>query len=101
MIIDFRVTVPLKEYLDRIPSLSSVQAASKRPDGGYARVYREKLVDDYKFTTKSLLKSMDDGNIDKAVLQAEFNGIGDYQKINAAACNLVKVYPDRFLMAFM
>jgi len=101
MIIDFRVTVPLNEYGEQIPTQESISRASSRTDGGYARVYRERLVDDYRLSLDAMLRSMEEGGVDKAVLQAEYNGSGDYHKINEAATRIAGKYPEKFPVYFM
>jgi hypothetical protein len=101
MIIDFRVAVPLAEYMERLPSREGIKRASERADGGYARVYRDKLAEPWRMTLDAMLQSMEEAGVDKAILQAEYNGSGDYRKLNEAALRIVKAYPDRFSLCFM
>ena len=101
MIIDFRVTVPLNEYMERLPTEESIMRESTRSDGGYARVYKEKMVEDYRLSLDAMLKSMETGGVEKAVLQAEYNGSDDYRKINEAAIRITEKYPDKFPACFM
>lgn len=43
MIIDFRVTVPSREYAERIPREEAQRQAREGTGRGYTRVYRENL----------------------------------------------------------
>ncbi len=101
MIIDFRVTVPSREYAERIPREEAQRQAREGTGRGYTRVYRENLQGDWRSSVENMLASMDEADIDKAVIQAEYGGSGDYRALNNAAARIAHNHADRFPAAFM
>ncbi len=101
MIIDFRVTVPSREYAERIPREEAQRQAREGTGRGYTRVYRENLQGDWRSSVENMLASMDEADIDKAVIQAEYGGSGDYRALNNAAARIAHDHADRFPAAFM
>ncbi len=101
MIIDFRVTVPSREYAERIPREEAQRQAREGTGRGYTRVYRENLRGDWRFSVENMLASMDEAGTDRAVLQAEYGGSGDYHALNNAAARIAHDHADRFPAAFM
>lgn len=101
MIIDFRVTVPSREYAERIPREEAQRQAREGTGRGYTRVYRENLQGDWRSSVENMLASMDEAEIDKAVIQAEYGGSGDYHALNNAAARIAHDHADRFPAAFM
>lgn len=101
MIIDFRVTVPSREYAERIPREEAQRQAREGTGRGYTRVYRENLQGDWRSSVENMLASMDEADIDKAVIQAEYGGSGDYHALNNAAARIAHDHADRFPAAFM
>ncbi|RLA99135.1 MAG: amidohydrolase [Deltaproteobacteria bacterium] len=96
MIIDFRMVVPIREYVDPEEAKRKLPASYMK---GYVGTYEEAalLVD---VSVEDLIRSMEKGGVDKAVMQAEW-AFGDYRKQNDAAYRIVKKYPDRFVAAYM
>ena len=101
MIMDFRVTVPPGEYAERIPREEAQRQAREGTGRGYTRVYRENLRGDWRSSVENMLASMDEAGIDKAVIQAEYGGSGDYRALNNAAARIAHNHADRFPAAFM
>jgi len=94
MIVDFRVTVPSREY-------ASTEEAAR---GAYARVYKETLQQEqgWRESVEGIIRSMEEAGIDKAVLQAEYNGSEhNYHALNDATYQIAKVHPDKFPVYFM
>jgi len=94
MIVDFRVTVPSREY-------ASTEEAAR---GAYARVYKETLQQEqgWRESVEGIIRSMEEAGIDKAVLQAEYNGSEhNYHALNDATYQIAKAHPDKFPVYFM
>jgi len=104
MIIDFRVAVPRKEWTER---LSIDEAVRRRREGfmrGYDRVYKRLLPGEegeWRESVEGIIRSMEEGGVDKAVLQAEYGGTGDYHALNDATYRIAKAHPDKFPVYFM
>jgi predicted TIM-barrel fold metal-dependent hydrolase len=101
MIIDFRVTVPPREYAERVPREEAQRLAREGTGRGYTRVYRENLQGDWRSSVENMLASLDEAGTDRAVLQAEYGGNGDYHALNDAAARIAHDHADRFPAAFM
>ncbi len=101
MIIDFRVTVPYEDYGGKSRREDSVRRAGEGTSRGYSRVYRENLQGDWRSSVENMLLSMDEAGIDRAVIQAEYGGSGDYHALNNAAASIAHDHADRFPAAFM
>ena len=101
MIIDFRVTVPYEEYGERSRREDSARQAGEGTSRGYSRVYRENLQGDWRSSVENMLTSMDEAGIDRAVIQAEYGGSGDYHALNNAAARIAHDHADRFPAAFL
>ncbi|MBI4587389.1 MAG: amidohydrolase [Candidatus Rokubacteria bacterium] len=83
MIVDFRVTLPQKDRITGRPA--------------YMRRYIE--IFDYQgvsYTVDELLQSLQEADITRAVLQAEWSH-GDYRAMNEAVADIVNAYPDVFV----
>lgn len=96
MIIDFRMTTPQKEWM-------SLEEAQRIMPTSYLRGYRgiySDVANAFKVTTDDLIRSMDEGGVDKAVLQGEW-AIGDYRKQNDAVYRIVQAHPDRFVAGYL
>ncbi len=96
MIIDFRMTTPQKEWM-------SLEEAQRIMPTSYLRGYRgiySDIANAFKVTTDDLIRSMDEGGVDKAVLQGEW-AIGDYRKQNDAVYRIVQAHPDRFVAGYL
>lgn len=104
MIIDFRVTVPRKEYTEQ---LSAEEAARRMRDStfrGYLRVYKgmPAVGEEWSASVEGIIRSMEEGGVDKAVLQAEYDFIeDDYHALNDATYRIAKAHPDKFPVYFM
>jgi len=97
MIIDFRMVPPSREY--RGDPDQAREIFTKSYVRGYMNTY--KGVEDHADTTlDDLLKSMDEGGVDKAVLQAEW-AMGDYRRQNDAVFRIVRDHPDRFVAGYL
>ena len=97
MIIDFRMVPPPREY--RGDPDQAREVFSKSYLRGYMNTY--KGVEDHADTTLAdLFRSMDQGGIDKAILQAEW-AIGDYRSQNDAVYRIVKDHPERFIAGYL
>ncbi len=96
MIIDFRMVVPIREYIDPEDARRRLPTSYMR---GYTRTYEEAalLVG---LTVDDLVQGMKEAGVDKAIMQAEW-AFGDYRKQNDAVYRIVKKYPDRFVAAYM
>ncbi len=96
MIIDFRMTPPMNEWM-------SLEEAQRILPTSYLRGYLgtyENVANVFKLTTDDLIRSMDEAGVDAAVMQGEW-GIGDYRKQNDAVYRIVQKHPDRFIAGFM
>jgi len=96
MIIDFRMTTPQKEWM-------SLEEAQRIMPTSYLRGYRgiySDVANAFKVTTDDLIRSMEKGGVDKAVLQGEW-AIGDYRKQNDAVYRIVQAHPDRFVAGYL
>ncbi len=96
MIIDFRMTPPLRMFMD------PEQALKEMPNSylsGYVGKY-----EDVEFLTRvtvdHLVAGMDAGGVGKAVMQAEW-ARGDYRKQNDAVYEIVQSHPDRFVAGYL
>jgi len=101
MIIDFRVTVPPREYVEPVSPEEAARRARESTGRGYARVYRELLQEEWKGSVEGIIGSMEEAGVDKAVLQAEYGGTGDYHALNDATYRIAKAHPDKFPVYFM
>ena len=95
MIIDFRMTSPMRDWI-------GPEEAQKWPTGhmrGYFSTYDDvdRLL---KITVEDLIRGMDEGGVDKAVMQGEW-AIGDYRKQNDAVYRIVQAHPDRFVAGYL
>lgn len=96
MIIDFRMVTPQNEWM-------SLEEAQRIMPTSYLRGYRgiySDVANAFKVTTDDLIRSMDEGGVDKAVLQGEW-AIGDYRKQNDAVYRIVQAHPDRFIAGYL
>jgi predicted TIM-barrel fold metal-dependent hydrolase len=96
MIIDFRVVAPKREWIDLKEVINWYHTGPMR---GYYETYKE-LDERHKITTEDVLKGMDEGGVDMAVLQSEW-AFGDYQAQNEAVLRMSKKYPKRFVAAYL
>jgi len=103
MIIDFRVTVPRKEYVEQISAEEAARRARESTTRGYSRVYRglQQAEEEYRDSVEGILRSMEEAGVDKAVLQAEYGGTEDYHALNDATYRIAKAHPDKFPVYFM
>ncbi len=103
MIIDFRVTVPDREYAERLSAEEAARRARESTGRGYARVYRETLQQEQEWreSVEGIIRSMEEAGVDKAVLQAEYGGTEDYHALNDATYRIAKAHPDKFPVYFM
>jgi predicted TIM-barrel fold metal-dependent hydrolase len=96
MIIDYRMVPPMREYLD-------VKEAEKIFANGYLSGYLGTYKDMKMYTEVTIdemIHSMEEGDVKKAVLQAEWS-IGDYHKQNDAVYRIVQSYPDKFIAGYL
>ena len=101
MIIDFRVTVPYREYIERASREEGTRRYREGTSRGYSRVYRELLQEEWRNSVEGMISSMEEAGIDKAVLQAEYGGTGDYHALNDATARIAGAHPDKFPVYFM
>jgi len=101
MIIDFRVTVPRKEYAEQLSPEEAARRARESTGRGYARVYRDLLEEEWKGSVEGIIRSMEEAGIDQGVLQAEYGGTEDYHALNDATYRIAKAHPDKFPVYFM
>lgn len=96
MIIDFRMVPPIREYIDPAEAIRRLPTSYMR---GYLGTYEEAamLVE---ITVDDLIRTMEEGGVDKAVLQAEW-AYGDYHKQNDAVYRIVKAHPDKFAAGYL
>jgi predicted TIM-barrel fold metal-dependent hydrolase len=89
MIIDFRVRIPPKDFIELTKSLSFPSFLSQ-----YEKLFKlQNIVD---ITLDDLVKQMEEAGITRAVLQAEFE-YGDYKIFNQYVADAVEKYPDKFI----
>jgi len=99
MIIDFRKVVPYTHFM----SLDEIQKAFSE---GYMRGYtlsaygKGDLMPQTRLTVEDMLRDMEEGGTDYAILQGEWD-IGDYRRQNNAVYNLVQKYPDKFIAGYL
>jgi predicted TIM-barrel fold metal-dependent hydrolase len=96
MIIDFRVTTPIREWMDP-------EEAQRMFSSGYLKGYSATYPDFgsiVSLTIEDLIHSMDEAEVDSAVLQAEWS-MGDYRRQNDAVYRIVQTHSDRFIAGFM
>lgn len=101
MIVDFRVTVPYREWGERV---SREEAARRRQEGtgrGYDRVYRDLMREEWKTSVEGIIGSMEGAGVARGIVQAEYGGTGDYHALNNAAARMAREHPERFPVAFM
>jgi predicted TIM-barrel fold metal-dependent hydrolase len=96
MIIDFRVTPPISEWMSLKEAQRILPNSYLR---GYAGAYSN-VFEEMRITADEFIQNLDDGGVDKAVLQAEW-GIGDYRKQNDAVYRLVREHPAKFVAGFL
>ncbi len=101
MIIDFRVTVPYREYIERASREEGTRRYREGTSRGYSRVYRELLQEEWRNSVEGMISSMEEAGVDKAVLQAEYGGTGDYHALNDATTRIAGAHPDKFPVYFM
>jgi len=102
MIIDFRIAVPHKDYMDLPSPEEAAKRRSKDTRRGYDRVYKMPLVqEEWKGSAEGIIRSMEEAGVDKAVLQAEYGGVGDYHALNDAAFRIAQAHADKFPVYFM
>ncbi|MBW2594603.1 MAG: amidohydrolase [Deltaproteobacteria bacterium] len=96
MIIDFRMVPPIREYIDPEEAIRRLPNSYMK---GYLGAYEEAtmLVE---ITVDDLIRGMEEGGVDKAVLQGEW-AYGDYRKLNDAVYRIVKAHPDKFVAGFL
>jgi len=103
MIIDFRMTPPLKEYLTLEEAKVIIPATFYK---GYHRVYHDwlKVIPNWgtpkEVSVESVIRDLDEAGIEKAVLHAEWS-VGDHRKVNDAAYRMAKAYPNKFPVYYM
>lgn len=96
MIIDFRLTVPMEEWMNLDEGQNIVATSYLR---GYLETYSG-VANGFKVTTEDIIRSMDDGGVDAGVLQGEW-ALGDYRKQNDAVYRLVQAHPDKFAACYL
>jgi len=89
------MTAPENEWL----SPDEIEALSKSYLRGYWQTYSS-IEEMKKETAEDIIDSMEEGGVDKAVLQAEW-GFGDYRRQNDAVYRMAQKYPDRFPHYFL
>lgn len=55
----------------------------------------------WRSSVENMLASMDEAGVERAVIQAEYGGSGDYRALNAAAARIAHDHADRFPVTFM
>ncbi len=96
MIVDFRVTAPIREWMD-------LEEAKDKFPNSYMRGYVESAYEAtaiWGITVEDLVKSLDEAGIDFAVLQSEW-ALGDYKKQNDAVYLMARKYPKKFPRYFL
>jgi len=96
MIIDFRVTAPILEWME-------LEEAKQVFPNSYMRGYMESAYDielSASITADQMVKAMDDAGVTYGVLQAEW-ALGDYKKQNDAVHRIARKYPKKFPRYYM
>jgi len=96
MIIDIRMTAPMKEWINP-------DEAQRIFSHGYMRGYLGTYSDVAgltKVTVDGLIDNMNDGGVDVAVLQGEW-AFGDYRKQNDAVYKIAKAHSERFVAHYL
>lgn len=91
MIIDFRVTAPILEWM-------GLEEAKQVFPNSYMRGYMESAYDielSASVTAEHMVQAMDAAGVTYGVLQAEW-ALGDYKKQNDAVYRIAKKYPKKF-----
>jgi len=91
MIVDFRVTAPIQEWMD-------LEEAKEKFPNSYMRGYVESAYEAtaiWGITVDDMIKSIKEAGVDCCVLQAEWS-LGDYRKQNDAVYRIAKKNPDIF-----
>jgi len=91
MIIDFRLTAPIREWMD-------LEEAKEKFPKSYMRGYIESAYEAtamWGITSENLVKSMDEAGVTYGVLQAEWS-LGDYRKQNDAVYRVAQKFPKKF-----
>jgi len=103
MIIDFREAVPHREYTESLTPEEVARREKESTSRGYVRVYRESIQHDeeWRGSVEGVIRSMEEAGVEKAVLQAEYGGTGDYHALNDATYRMAKANPDKFPVYFM
>lgn len=96
MIVDFRMTAPMNEWMGLEESRAAFPTSYL---SGYIGTYAD-VANAFKVTIGDLIHSMDEAGVDVAVLQGEW-AIGDYRKQNDAVYRIVQAHPDRFVAAYL
>jgi predicted TIM-barrel fold metal-dependent hydrolase len=96
MIIDFRMTPPLRMYMDPEVAIQEMPNSYLR---GYIGKYEE-VEFLTQVTVDHLIQGMDAGGVEKAVMQAEWS-TGEYRKQNDAVYEIVQSHPDRFVAGYL
>lgn len=95
MIIDFRVTVPLREWT---ADQANIEEAQQIFLNSYMRGYAESAYEVsamYSVTSEDMVKAMDKAGVTCGVLQAEW-ALGNYRSLNDATYRIAKQYPEKF-----
>ena len=96
MLIDYRMTPPLGTFMD---TEIAIREMSNNYLKGYVGKYEQaELL--AQVTVDHLIQSMDEGGVEKAVMQAEWS-LGDYGKQNDAVYDIVQTHPDRFVAGYL
>lgn len=96
MIIDFRMVPPFREWVDFEDTRDVFTTSYLK---GYLDTYK-RAEEGSDTKVEDLLRSMDNGGVDKAVLQAEW-ALGNYRQQNDAVYRIVKNHPDRFVAGYL
>ena len=104
MIIDFRMVVPRQEYTGKVSDEEAARSRLESTTRGYDRIYKLQpgVEEEWKGTVEGMIRNMEEGGVDKAVLQAEYSRTGDdYYALNEAVYRVAKAHPDKFPVYFM
>jgi predicted TIM-barrel fold metal-dependent hydrolase len=96
MIVDFRVTAPIREWMD-------LDEAKEKFPNSYMKGYIESAYEAtaiWGITVEDLVKSLDDAKVDYGILQSEW-ALGDYKKQNDAVFRIAQKYPNKFPRYFL
>jgi len=96
MIIDFRLTAPMSEWMSLDETQNIVPTSYLK---GYLETYSG-VANAFKVTTEDIIRSMDAAGVGAGVLQGEW-AIGDYRKQNDAVHRLVQAHPDKFAAGYL